>query len=147
MLNKIRFMLQVQGFSNFANFSVLLLRVVVGLAFMIHGFSKIQNPFAWMDPWLGPQAPVGILQALAALSEFGGGLAWILGLLTPLASLGIASTMAVAVASHVAKGDAFVSSPGQASFELAAVYFAIALLFMMVGPGKFALDHKFFGNR
>ena len=76
-----------------ANIGLLLLRLVVGLAFMMHGWGKIQDPFNWM----GPQAPTpGILQALAALSEFGGGLAWILGAVVPLASLGIFCTMAFA---------------------------------------------------
>jgi hypothetical protein len=73
-----------------ADVALLLTRVVAGVAFMMHGWPKIQNPLGWM----GPEgfAP-GSLQALAAISEFGGGLAWVLGLLTPLASLGIACTM------------------------------------------------------
>ena len=62
---------------------LLVLRLVAGSALMLHGWPKIQNPFGWMPP----QSPVpGILQALAALSEFGGGLALILGLLTPIAA-------------------------------------------------------------
>ena len=61
------------------------LRLVMGAAFMFHGWPKIQNPLGWM----GPEAPVpAILQALAALAEFGGGMALIVGLLTRLASLG-----------------------------------------------------------
>src|SRR5687768_2479580 len=73
--------------------ALLLLRLCAGLAFMFHGWGKITNPFGWM----GPDAPVpSVLLGLAALSEFGGGLAWVLGLLTPLASAGIFFTMAVA---------------------------------------------------
>jgi len=50
---------------------LLLLRLVVGAAFLFHGWPKIQNPFGWM----GPEAPMpGILLALAALAEFGGGI-------------------------------------------------------------------------
>jgi putative oxidoreductase len=50
----------------------------MGTAFLFHGWSKIQNPFGWM----GPQSCMpGILLALAALSEFGGGLALIVGFL------------------------------------------------------------------
>ena len=46
-------------------------------------------------PGLGPDAPVpGALQFLAFLSEFGGGIALLLGLLTPVAALGVLSTMA-----------------------------------------------------
>jgi putative oxidoreductase len=74
---------------------LLLLRLVMGIAFVLHGWSKIQDPLGWM----GPQATMpAILQALAALSEFGGGMALIVGLLTRLASLGISGVMVVALA-------------------------------------------------
>ena len=73
---------------------LLVLRLVMGAAFMFHGWPKIQNPLGWM----GPDAPVpAILQALAALAEFGGGMALIVGLLTRLACLGIATNMIVAL--------------------------------------------------
>ncbi len=135
----------VPGHSTFSDLALLFLRVVAGVAFMLHGWGKIQNPFGWMGP--DAFAP-GIFQALAALSEFGGGLAWILGLLTPLASLGIASTMAVAFSFHaVVRGDPFVSMTGGPSFELAAIYFCIALLLIAAGPGRVSLDRSFFGPR
>ncbi|HSN92851.1 MAG TPA: DoxX family protein [Anaeromyxobacteraceae bacterium] len=136
---------QVPGHSTFASLSLLLLRAVAGLAFMLHGWGKIQNPLGWM----GPEAPIpGPLQLLAAVSEFGGGLAWILGLLTPLASLGIGITMAVAFSFHAfARGDPFVSMTGGPSYELAALYFCVALLLLASGPGRFSLDRKAFGAR
>ncbi len=59
------------------------LRLVAGSAMMLHGWPKIQHATNWMVP---RRAVPGPLQALAALAEFGGGLCWILGLLTPLAS-------------------------------------------------------------
>ena len=123
---------------NRMSLGLLVLRLIAGTAFVLHGWGKIQNPMAWM----GPEAPVpGFLQLLAAVSEFGGGIAWIFGLLTPLASFGIAATMAVAVYTHaVVMGDPFVSK-GAGAWELAALYWAIALLLIFVGPGKFSLDH------
>lgn len=137
--------LSVPEHSTFADVALLLLRFVAGLAFMMHGWSKIQSPFGWM----GPEAPIpGIFQGLAALAEFGGGLAWILGLLTPLASLGIACTMAVAFSFHAfVNGDPFVSMTGGPAYELAAIYFCIALLLLAMGPGRFSLDRGFFGLR
>jgi putative oxidoreductase len=122
--------------------ALLLLRVVLGLAFMLHGWMKIQNPMGWM----GPDAAIpGIFLALAAISEFFGGLAWILGLLTRLASFGILCTMAVATYFHFSKGDPFVSnSLGVASYEPALVYFCIAAALMTLGPGKFSADAKIF---
>ena len=86
--------------------------------------------------------------ALAALSEFGGGLAWVLGLLVPLASLGMAFTMAVAVYSHaVLWGHPFVASGGGPSYEIALIYLCISLLFMALGPGRLSLDRVIFGER
>lgn len=125
--------------------ALLLLRVVAGVAFMFHGWMKIQNPFNWMGP--DPFAPPP-LQALAALSEFGGGLAWTVGLLTPLASFGIACTMATATWLHaINRGDPFVSSTGGPSFELALLFFCIALALLTLGPGRLSLDRAFFGAR
>lgn len=123
--------------------ALLLLRVVAGLAFMFHGWSKIRNPFGWMGE--DAFAP-GILQALAALSEFGGGLAWILGIVTLLASFGIGCTMLVAFYTHaVMRGDPFVGRDG--SYELALVFLSIALVLMAIGPGRFSLDRLLFGRR
>jgi putative oxidoreductase len=136
----------VPAHSTFGDLSLLLLRLVAGAAFMMHGWGKIQHPFNWM----GPDAPVpGILQALAAISEFGGGLAWILGLLVPLASLGIACTMAFATFFHaVQQKDPFVASgPGMASYELAALYLCIALVLIGIGPGRYSLDRQIFNSR
>lgn len=116
---------------------LLLLRLVMGTAFILHGWPKIQNPFGWMPPEM--HVP-GILLALAALAEFGGGMALIVGLLTRLASLGIASVMVVAIGMvHVPKGDPFVGQGGP-SWELAAVYLACATLFLLLGPGRFSAD-------
>ena len=123
--------------------AVLILRLVVGAAFLFHGWPKIQNPMGWM----GPQAPVpGVLQALAAVAEFGGGLAFILGLLTRLAALGIISTMLVALATvHLPRGDPFVAKSGP-SYELPAVYLACAVVFLVLGPGKIGIDALIFGE-
>ncbi len=129
-----------------ASVGLLLLRLFAGVAFMVHGWGKIQNPMDWM----GPGAPVpGFLQLLAAVAEFGGGLAWILGLLTPLASLGIAITMAVAAMVHLAvlKDPIFPAGPGTGSAEPALGYLFIALVLLTVGPGKFSADRKIFGPR
>jgi putative oxidoreductase len=122
---------------------LLLLRIVAGAALVQHGWPKIQNASHWM----GAQATVpAFLQALAAVSEFGGGLALIIGLLTPIAAFGIACTMAVAILTvHLPHGDAFVGKPGTASFESAAGYLAVALMFILVGPGMLSFDAAIFG--
>lgn len=122
---------------------LLLIRLVCGCAFLFHGWGKIQNPFHWM----GPDASIPpLLQALAALSEFGGGLAWMTGLLTRLASLGMACTMAAAVHMHmIVLRDPFVNMSGCGSYEPASVFLLISLLLLTAGPGRFSLDRLLFG--
>jgi len=122
-----------------------IVRAVTGAAFIQHGWPKIQNPFGWMP---GESPPPAVLQALAALSEFGGGIALILGLLTPLAAFGIACTMVTGIGIvHLRAGDPFVSATGGRSWELAAVYLAIMILLLLVGPGSFSVDALLFGKR
>jgi putative oxidoreductase len=128
-----------------AALGLLIVRVIAGIALMYHGWGKIQTPFSWMPP----DAPIpSFLQFLAALSEFGGGLALVLGLLTPIAAFGIFCTMAFAVfAVHVKSGHPFVATTGGPSYELAAAYLGTALLVIFAGPGKFSLDSLLFGKK
>jgi putative oxidoreductase len=120
-----------------ASLGLLAVRLVAGSAMILHGWPKIQHPTTWM----GERAEVpGMLQACAALAEFGGGICWVLGLLMPLASSLIAVTMAVALFTvHIPAGDPFVS-PGGRSFEPALGYLAIAVLFLLAGPGRLSVD-------
>jgi putative oxidoreductase len=131
-----------------AAMGLLLLRAVTGAAFMFHGWYKMQSPGGAFG-WMGTEAPVpGALQGLAVLAEFGGGLALLLGLLTPLAALGIAGTMIVALGMvHLPHGHPFVGQPGKPSYELAAAYLADAILFMLAGPGSLSLDGLLFAKR
>jgi len=124
------------------DFALFLVRIVCGYAFILHGWGKIQHPFGWM----GEQSTMpAIFQAAAAVSEFGGGIALVLGFLTRLGAVGIGCTMLVAVYIHCCiKGDPFVSRGG-ASYELAAVFLCIAILIVIAGPGRFSIDRKAFG--
>ena len=126
-----------------ADLVLLIVRVIVGYAFMIHGWGKIQSPLTWM----GTGSPVpAVFQALAAVAEFGGGLSLILGLVARLGAMGIACTMTVAVFMHrFVMGDPFVNLTGGRSYELAAAYLLIALVVVILGPGRFSLDRKVFG--
>lgn len=122
---------------------LLILRVVMGLGIMSHGWSKIQKPFSWM----GADGPPGWLQALAALSEFGGGLAIVLGFLTPLGALGVLCTMIGAW--YFAHRDLpwLSFNPKAKTFEYAALYGAIALTFLFTGPGRYSLDALIGGRK
>jgi putative oxidoreductase len=129
-------------------FGLLVLRIVTGAAFIMHGWGKIQSPdgpFHWMDKM--PEPPPGPIQALAVLAEFGGGIALIVGFLTPLAAILIAGTMTVALAKvHLPNGDPFVSVKPP-SFEPAAGYLAQMIMFLLVGPGTLSVDAFLFGKK
>lgn len=120
------------------SFGLLALRAAAGLGLMIHGIPKIQNPFGWMGP---DAATPGLLLALAAVSEFLGGIGIAIGLLTRPAALGILCTMCVATWTHIAKGDPFV---GAGSYELPLVYACLGLFLLLNGAGRFSLDSVLF---
>jgi len=124
---------------------LLIIRLVCGYAFVLHGSGKIYNPFHWM----GSDSSVpAIFQALAAVSEFGGGISLITGFLTRLGAFGIGCTMAVAVYMHrFVLGDPFVNLSGGSSYEPASVFLSIALLLVITGPGQFSLDRAIFGRK
>lgn len=143
-MGKIKSFFKIRSLCPQTSVAMLLVRLVMGLAFILHGWGKIQAPMSWMPPEAGVPA---ILQFLAALSEFGGGIALILGLLTRLATVGLFCTMLVATILHaVIKKDPFVSTGG-GSYELALLYLVLSYMFFSVGPGKFSADKHIFGER
>lgn len=126
---------------------LLLMRLVVGAAFILHGWPKIQAPLSWMQP--SPMDVAPFLQAVAAALEFGGGILLIAGLVTPIAALGLIAEMIAALALvHLPRGDAFVATaPGQSSFELPLVYIGIAAVIAVMGPGRWSLDALLFRGK
>jgi putative oxidoreductase len=125
--------------------AVLLMRVVCGIAFIIHGSVKIGHPFNWMGEHSGY---AGIFQCLAAIAEFCGGMALILGFLTRIAAFGICCTMAVALyVLYFKMGVPFVDLKGGMSYELPAMLFVISFFLMIAGPGRFSVDSLLFRRK
>jgi putative oxidoreductase len=124
---------------------LLLMRLVVGYAFFTHGSMKIHDPMHWMGK---ESSFAGIFQALAAISEYYGGIALMLGIFTRIAAFGIACTMVVAIYEvHFVLAAPFINFTGGLSFELPTVFLLIMLLFIISGPGRFSLDRLIFGIR
>jgi putative oxidoreductase len=122
------------------NHALMLLRITLGLAFIYHGYGKIMNPDKWA--WLGAQLPLLGTETLApfwgflaAVSEFFGGIALVLGLCIRPASLAIFGTMAVACLFHAQKGE---------GFELPLIYALLSIVVCLAGPDEKALDRRFF---
>lgn len=125
---------------------LLLVRLVMGFAFVLHGWPKIQNPMSWMNAMGGSSVP-SILQAVAALAEFGGGIALILGLLTPIAAFGLVCQMLGALFPvHLPQSHPFVSQGGP-SYELPLIYLVMSIMLIALEQGKWSLDALLFARR
>jgi len=126
------------------SYGILLLRLVVGLAFVGHGTQKL---FGWFGGH-GPQGTGGffgsrgfrapVLMAVAAgLSEAGGGTLLALGFVTPLAGALLATVMINAIVSVTFKKAFMLGS------ELEIVYLTTAVSLAAIGAGRFSLDRAF----
>ncbi len=122
-----------------------LIRVGIGLVFVIHGWGKITNMEQWH--WLGSQmSHVGItfLPAfwgfLAAATEFFGGLCLVFGFATRFAAALLSFVMFVAVLYHLKNGDAFKT------YSHALSLFLVFAGLLFSGPGTFSIDHMLHGK-
>ena len=123
---------------------LLIIRLVIGISFMGHGAQKL---FGWFGGYGlkgtgGWMESIGIkpgvtMALLAGLTELIGGALFVLGLLTPLASVMIAGTMVMAIVKvHGANGYWATENGYEYNLTLIAVVIGIAL----IGPGQYALD-------
>jgi len=113
------------------------LRVLAGLGMMTHGWPKLFEPGRW-ERFVGSVERMGfplpeLFAGLAALSELVGGLLLAVGMFTRPAAFFILITMLVAAFIRHA-GDPF------AERELALLYAAVALGFLLQGGGKLSLE-------
>ncbi len=143
-MRRVREWLKVPEVSGRVAAGLALLRVTAGCIMAMHGYGKIKNPLHWMDG--APNPPAAVLQLIAAVSEFFGGLAIAAGLLSPLAAIGIVCTMGYAIYTHKLKGDPLVGKGG-GSYELAALHLLAALTILITGPGKLSVDRLLFGAK
>lgn len=127
---------------------LLIIRLVIGLAFIGHGAQKLFGAFGghglkgtggWFES-IGMKPGVA-MALLAGLAEFAGGALFTLGLLTPLAGILIAGTMLMAIV-KVHGPNGFWST--QNGYEYNLVLIAVAIGIAMVGPGQYAIDTLLF---
>jgi putative oxidoreductase len=120
-------------------------RIVLGAIMLAHGWTKV-IPRGSLYNFAHAVAHMGLpywLGYVAAFTEFFGGIALILGLLTPLAAAGVAIDMTVAILKvHLRHG---LTGPGGFEFPLSLL--ALALLILVDGPGYLAIDGVLFRGR
>ncbi len=130
--------------------ALLALRIVVGLAFMVHGSQKLFGMFGGG----GIQGtakffsmihlePATLMALLAGSAEFFGGLALVLGFFTRYAAVALIVTMLVAIVTvHLPKG--FFAFKGGYEYNLMLIMIFMYLLFN--GPGKYSLEKRLFNK-
>ncbi|WP_312766397.1 DoxX family protein [Epilithonimonas sp.] len=122
--------------SNLTDIMILVIRVSVGLSMLTHGIPKLEtlvtsNHIEFMS-FLG-MGPI-FSMVLAVFAEFLCSLFMIFGLFTRMACVPLMITMLVAC--FVAHGaDTFKEQ------ELSVLYFFLYFVILILGPGKFSIDH------
>ncbi|MDQ0246017.1 putative oxidoreductase [Bacillus fengqiuensis] len=127
---------------------LLLIRLVIGLAFIGHGAQKL---FGWFGGYGlkgtgGWMESIGIkpgvtMALLAGLSELIGGALFAAGLFTTLAAALIAVTMLVAIVKVHAPNGFWVSQNG---YEFNLVLITVVIGVALIGPGQYALSAVLF---
>ena len=141
------------GPSTLGQAALLLLRVFLGICFIRHGWPKLRNLRTWAK---GLNTPAWLC-FLSAFSMWGAGIALIPGLLTPLAALAIAVSMAYAMVLEIRSGFPFIApDPYQIpdgdyagpmgvgeppSWEKAAMYVVMCAVLATCGGGLWSLDN------
>ena len=117
-----------------------LLRLVVGVIFIAHGWGKVTDVPGTIQQFASigiPEPHVMVYVAIAG--EFFGGLGLLLGFLTRIAALGTLGTMLVAIASvHLGHG-LFAKNGG---YEYPLVLALVSMFFVTHGAGPFSVDAK-----
>ncbi len=116
------------------------LRVIVGVVFVVHGYEKLfQTGIPGVSGFFAQiGAPLPQLTApLVSVLEFGGGIALILGLFTPVvAALLAADMLGAALLVHLPNG----FSAANGGYEYVLTLLGASLALALTGPGAYALD-------
>ena len=119
------------------------LRVVMGLAFMVHRYPKITN-LALTAQNFAQQGfvPAAFGGTLVAIAEFVGGLCLAIGFLTRYWSLALAIEMAITTLRvKVPRGAPFVSAEAKVlATNSTLLFLVVALALVVLGSGPFSID-------
>lgn len=129
-----------QIFAGYLDWAALPLRLAVGILFVVHGYPKLIAPGGLKGTigWLKSQGVPGavVIAPLVALLEFLGGLALIVGLLTPIVSILFTIEMVfTTIFSKVKLGKKFAMG-----YELDVVLLAGSITLAILGGGAPSLD-------
>lgn len=123
--------------------SVVILRVVLGFTFFIHGLVKFQGGIENIVGWFSSIGLPGFLAYGVALIEVVGGLALVVGLFTRWVSILIALLM-IGATLKVKLAVGFLGNGQMAGYELDLAFLAMAVSIAITGSKAYALDQLIF---
>src|SRR3954471_21331145 len=117
---------------------LLLLRLVVGTTFLVHGLDTLADLSAAEQFFAAQSIPAaGVMAPLVGATETAGGALVIIGLATPPVAAALTADMVVALfTTHIDHGF-FVEAGG---FEHVLVLAGASFALVLAGPGRFSLD-------
>jgi putative oxidoreductase len=121
--------------------ALLLLRSGVGAVMLAHGINHIRPDIDGTASWFASMGmkPPKLHAWLASVTEIAGGLALLLGLLTPFAAAGVVGVMFVAWAINHRGNGFFIFRPGE-GWEYVMTLGIVGLAIGALGPGRWSLD-------
>jgi len=120
---------------------LLLLRLVLGLSFAMHGYAKFSGGIENTSSWFESIGLPGILAYGVALLEVMGGLALMAGLATRLLGAFYVIVMLVAII-KVKLVAGYVDG-----YELELIFLTISLALLISGGGHYSIDRALFPSR
>ncbi|HEY7482652.1 MAG TPA: DoxX family protein [Gemmatimonadales bacterium] len=122
------------------NAGLLILRLVLGIIMLYHGWPKLTNLGGTIEGFSGMGIPLPALAAVfATVAEIVGGLLILIGAFTDIAGLLFAIDMLGAIIFVHAK-NGFSAANGGVEFPLALL--AMALTVALVGPGQYSVGGR-----
>ena len=126
------------GLSQYGDWALLAIRIAVGAIFIAHG----QGKRGLWKAQPSEQLPAGLLKLMRFLSivEPLGGLAVLLGFLTPLAAIGLGLVMLGALRYKIFIWQSPFSATDKLGWEFDLLILAACLALLLMGGGAFSLD-------
>lgn len=124
---------------------ILFLRIILGLTFFIHGFTKFQGGVSNTAGYFDSLGIPGFMAYVVAIIELVGGLAVILGIGTRIISILFVVVMLGAI--FTAKLSAgFLGNGQSAGYELDLALIAMSVCLACADRTRFSLDNKLFNK-
>jgi uncharacterized membrane protein YphA (DoxX/SURF4 family) len=124
-------------FGSYPDLTSLILRLAVGILFIVHGYPKLTAQRKQGEAWMKSVGMPAAMVPLGGVFEFFGGLALILGLLTPI----VAVLSALWMLSTTWFSKSKLKKKYASGYEIDVTLFFVAIALALLGSGIYSIDH------